>query len=647
MTTEDIELHTRLREAEAELLDVRARLKQSESLLDLVTGTITDGLVVIDPDLRFGLVNERYVELLGVPPELVQTGAYVRDLTLYLAKHGAWGDGDPEDLANRRLDDLLNEQFGVIEAAAPSGRIVEIRKAPRAGGGAVALVADITERKNAEDQLRQTEAQLRVILDYMPSGVLYVDKDLKNVLFNPLYWQLHGYDENVLLVGADIRDELRFQANRGDFGPGDPDELVKQIASAYEKDEPTRSERLIASTGQILQLVSAPTGDGGFVTIATDITERKRAIEALATKEAQLRLAMENMPGAMFVVDENLDLVLVNDRYKEFYGHPDGLLAEGNSMTDVLRFEMEQGILVGDGTPEEIMEQRIASFRAQEPSEFEDVTPDGQTMHILRKPAPGNHMVSVVTDITELKKAEEKLRSTNDELQELNELKNRFMGMAAHDLRNPLGAIRSMSEMIMIMDLGAETEKEFVTSINNVSNQMLDLINDLLDVAAIESGNFDLKWEAGDLAELLRSRINLVQFHASAKDISISTDIPEIPTIAFDHARIGQVLDNLLSNAVKFSEAGSVIDVAMRVRSKFIEVAIKDHGQGIVEDEIDQLFMPFELLSATPTAGEKSTGLGLSIVKKIVDSHNGNIRVDSVLGKGAEFTLSLPRTHDR
>jgi len=140
--------------------------------------------------------------------------------------------------------------------------------------------------------------------------------------------------------------------------------------------------------------------------ITTYITERKEAEAELARKQAQLRVAMDNMPGAMFVVDENLDLVLVNEQYAELYGHPDGLMVEGASMKDVLHYEMEQGILVGKGEPEEILKERLQSYGKTETVSFEDRTPDGRFAQVTRNPAPGGHVVTVVTDITERKNAE-------------------------------------------------------------------------------------------------------------------------------------------------------------------------------------------------------------------------------------------------
>lgn len=168
----------------------------------------------------------------------------------------------------------------------------------------------------------------------------------------------------------------------------------------------------------------------------------------------------------------------------------------------------------------------------------------------------GDLLLFTFNDVTRMKEVESDLALANEELRELAEIKNRFLGMAAHDLRTPLGAIRGMSELVTKLDLPKMKKTELVTSITEVSDQMLDLLNDLLDVTAIESGTFDLDSRPDDRGALLRQRIELVSFNAEAKGIAIATAIGAYPTIRFDRSRIGQVIDNLLTNAVKFSEPG-------------------------------------------------------------------------------------------
>ena len=228
-------------------------------------------------------------------------------------------------------------------------------------------------------------------------------------------------------------------------------------------------------------------------------------------------------------------------------------------------------------------------------------------------------------------------------LKELNQLKDKYLGIAAHDLRNPLSSIRGMSDMLIEMDLDEETRLSFARSINRVSNQMLILINDLLDVSVIESGGFELRMTEGNLADLALECAKIATVLAREKDITLDTAAEEVPDSRFDADRLRQVIDNLLSNAIKFSKSGTTIRLACRSTPDGTEISVSDQGPGIPTDELDAMFETFQTLSTRPTGGEKSTGLGLSIVKKIVDSHDADILVDSDVGVGTTFVIRMPR----
>lgn len=227
-------------------------------------------------------------------------------------------------------------------------------------------------------------------------------------------------------------------------------------------------------------------------------------------------------------------------------------------------------------------------------------------------------------------------------LTELNELKDKYLGIAAHDLRNPLSSIRGMSEMLIEMDVDKDTQKSFVESINRVSNQMLTLINDLLDVSVIESGGFKLNFTEGNLSDLIDERAGIATVNAKRKKITLSTDLQKVSNCMFDADRFRQVADNLITNAIKFSPAETNIHLTCQEMGNSIEIAVSDQGPGIPPEEIHKLFGTFQTLSTRPTGGEKSTGLGLSIAKQIVDSHGGNIEVESKIGIGTTFVVRIP-----
>ncbi|MBF0147424.1 MAG: hybrid sensor histidine kinase/response regulator [Magnetococcales bacterium] len=227
-------------------------------------------------------------------------------------------------------------------------------------------------------------------------------------------------------------------------------------------------------------------------------------------------------------------------------------------------------------------------------------------------------------------------------LLELNNLKNKFLGMAAHDLRNPLNSICGMSDILLNLQLDEQEQRRFITSIHHVGMQMRNLINDLLDVSVIESGRFNLSLQPDRLERVILSRVELFRFELEKKSIHIDAQLAETGMACFDDDRLSQVVDNLIANAIKFSNPGARITLRTGTEDGKVWFSVEDQGPGISDDDRTRMFGAFQKLSARPTGKEKSIGLGLSIVKKIVDAHRGEIRVASEMGKGSIFTVVIP-----
>ena len=236
-------------------------------------------------------------------------------------------------------------------------------------------------------------------------------------------------------------------------------------------------------------------------------------------------------------------------------------------------------------------------------------------------------------------------QSLVQQLSAANESKNRFLGMAAHDLRNPLASIRGFSEFLSEGVVGAlnADQLDLVKTIHEASVGMLVLVNDLLDVATIESGQLNLKKEATRLDDLVESSVKLTSLDAGSKGTTIDFSVREGNlTSNVDPSKIGQVVENLLSNAVKYSPHRSIIRVELVERNGKIRLSVMDQGPGIADNERSKLFKDFGRLSSKPTGGEKSTGLGLAIVRKIVDAHHGTIVAENLPQRGCEFRVMLP-----
>jgi signal transduction histidine kinase len=254
------------------------------------------------------------------------------------------------------------------------------------------------------------------------------------------------------------------------------------------------------------------------------------------------------------------------------------------------------------------------------------------------------HFAAIERDLTDIKNADEEIRQKNKQLADLNETKNKFLGIASHDLRNPLHTIQSFSQILqegMVGDVNPE-QKDMLGSIYNAGKFMQALLEDLLDISKIESGKIELDKQIHDFNLAVKQQVELNQLLAKKKNITLHMSLSDIPPFPFDQNAMIQVMSNLIGNAIKFSPPKTNIFVVTEKAEDRIRFSVRDEGPGLSQEDQELLFKEFQRLSAKPTGGEKSTGLGLAIVKKLIRLHNGEVGAESELGKGSTFFFSLP-----
>lgn len=235
------------------------------------------------------------------------------------------------------------------------------------------------------------------------------------------------------------------------------------------------------------------------------------------------------------------------------------------------------------------------------------------------------------------------LERANQQLLASIEEKNRLLGMAAHDLRTPIAVIRGFIDLVADSRTPPEDFTEFVNIIRATLHDMLMLLNSLLDLSAIESGKVQLALARTDVTEFVERVVRIQRVLGAQKNIRVDTLIePGLPMFPFDRVRIEQVLNNLFSNAFKFSHGDTTVTMSVRKAGDSIEFSVADQGIGVSPEEIDRVFREFQKLQSRPTADESSTGLGLSICRRIVEMHGGTIGVESAPGQGSRFYFRLP-----
>jgi two-component system cell cycle sensor histidine kinase PleC len=413
------------------------------------------------------------------------------------------------------------------------------------------------------------------------------------------------------------------------------------------------------------ELVRQP-GEQGLhlIGIAVDITEQKNLVEKTVAADMRLRDAIETIPEAFVLWDADNRLVLCNSNFQELHNLPEEAITVGASYEAVVEAGRKPVIRTKaiTGGP------NIPGART-----FEAQLEDGRWLHISERRTKDGGYVSVGTDITTLKTHEEKLvdsekrlmatvadvRASQQRLGELaeqyavektraeeaNQAKSKFLANMSHELRTPLNAIIGFSEIMesgMFGPLGADKYHEYCSDILSSGQYLLEVINDILDMAKIEAGRIRLDFEELDLDTLLAETTRVVAARAQDKQLELVTRISPELALRADRRALKQVILNLLSNAVKFTPAGGRVTVRGRANNDCIVLAIADTGIGISKDALAKLGRPFEQVESQLTKSHQGSGLGLAISKSLVELHGGKMSIRSALGKGTLVVVRLP-----
>lgn len=294
-------------------------------------------------------------------------------------------------------------------------------------------------------------------------------------------------------------------------------------------------------------------------------------------------------------------------------------------------------------------EMLIKNERLQEATEKLLLLNQAANEHAREIQRRNNDLASVNAQLDvrtkELEEKNRQIEQQNDELQMMNVEKNEFLGIVAHDLKNPLSGIQGLASILEDSAHSPETVKQIAEVIIRGSEKMFDLVKNLLDVNQLERGGRKYEIQPLNIAWTLMPIVESYHARAEEKNITIHFAPPEQAIVCFaDSMAMSQVLDNLVSNAIKYSPPDKQIWVDIQEKPTTICIAIRDEGPGLSDDDKSKLFGKFARLSAQPTGGEHSTGLGLSIVKKMVEAMNGKVWCESELGKGATFLVEFSRT---
>jgi two-component system cell cycle sensor histidine kinase PleC len=398
-----------------------------------------------------------------------------------------------------------------------------------------------------------------------------------------------------------------------------------------------------------------------IVGTVVDVTRRREAEERASALELRLREAISSYSGPFALWDQRRRIVLWNKSFQTVFGlGPDILRPHASHDT------------VAIAAASQIARERVDP---NDPMSREVQTMGGQWFRMVERRTAEGGLVTVGIDVTDMKHQEETLiekerhllesvarlekseqrnkvlaRQAEEERQKAEDAsaaKSAFLANMSHELRTPLNAIIGFSEIMMkelMGPIGTEQYKSYTHDIYNSGSHLLDLITDVLDMAKIEAGHFQLTPRPLDPEIAIDQALRLMRRKAEEKGLQLLSDCEELPEIEADHRAVKQMLLNLLSNAVKFTDQGAVM-VSARANDWGIEMRVVDSGRGIPKEALPRLARPFEQVDTELNRNTSGTGLGLALTKSLAEMHGGRIEIESELGRGTMVAIHLPRIY--
>ncbi len=674
----------------------------SETYLRAVLETVVDSIITINSAGIIQTVNpatERIFgynaeELVGQNVKILMPEPYAGEHDDYLHNYLSTGDkkviGIGREVIGKRKDgSTFPMELAVSEMEVDGARMF------------TGIVRDITDRKKAEAEIQAREQRISTLIDTMVDGIVVIDTRGIIQTFNPAAESIFGYHRDEV-EGKNVNTlmpEPYRNAHDGYLHSYLTTGERKIIGIGRE----VVGRRKDGSTFPMELAVSEMEVEGArmFTGTVRDISERKAAEEALAEKTRALAVtaAFERTQSQMMALfSSNFEAQTVANQVL-------GLLAEehGFSVSALYLFDEWQGVLncvASHGLPEDVsrelalgsgligqaaMEGKQIMLSAHEEMPFKIdtglftitpaavvVSPISYSEKVLGVLALANTnplgekelgFIERLTDqigislnnlnqyhdlktlSEQLKQRGREISQKNAQLEQANRLKTEFLANMSHELRTPLNAIIGFSEVLKDQLLGelSDEQSDYVGEIFESANHLLSLINDILDLSKIEAGKMELFLESLNIPELLRNALSIVKEKAHSHGIDLQLEVADnVGLVQVDGRKLKQIVFNLLSNAVKFTpDGGRVTIAAQRVENNLL-VKVTDTGIGIPADDIGMLFRPFEQLDGSLARKFEGTGLGLAMVKRLVELHGGQVRVTSTEGEGSCFQFVIP-----
>jgi two-component system, cell cycle sensor histidine kinase PleC len=356
--------------------------------------------------------------------------------------------------------------------------------------------------------------------------------------------------------------------------------------------------------------------------------------------------AIDAMDQSLTVYDADDRLLFCNKQYRRINSVVPENFTPGIKFADQTKAILQKGLVPeAEGREDEWLRERV-ECHLKPTGPYELMRQNGIWLDIYEQRLPNGGSISLATDITARRRMEEDLRLALGNAKAADESKTKFLGTMSHELRTPLNAIIGFSETMarqLFGDLGSKKYVEYAHDIKASGEHLLNLINDLLDLSAIEAGKRQLNKESLNFQEVVEACVPIIAEGVTRKEIVYTSELQDnLPIIHADRRALTQVFLNLLSNATKFTPENGEIALTATATNDVLIVKVQDTGMGIPEEKIDSLTDPFVRGEPDPYKSQEGTGLGLAIVKSLVELHEGDLIIESEVGVGTTVTVTLP-----
>ena len=502
------------------------------------------------------------------------------------------------------------------------------------------ILEDITKRKLAEEEMEK----YKQIVSSTPDGISLLDKDYKYTIVNNAYEHYSGKKKEQIIgltVSEYLGEEVFNSHLKDNF-----DRCIKGETIRYQTwiHYPTLGKRFVDVS--YFPYIDKESKVAGVVANTRDITEHRLAEEALRESEERLSLSMEASQSGFWDVDLDTGKTYLSPQIYAMNGYEEGELLDIESLMNLAHPDDIETVMSTVNESIVDVQPFHVDFRAKHKSgEWIWTSWKGRPVEIDEH-GKAHRLIGTQVNITNRIIAEESLIYAKIAAEEANRMKGELLNNVSHEFRTPLSAVLGFSDLLLSDDVESlsASHREYVGHIHQSGKNLLSMVERILDYSNTKYGSMNsLELQSINVSELVLETVHILSKRALDKNIKINViPAPDLKTIIVDHQKFHKILYNLLENAIKFTDPNGLVKIEVKKINDSVLFSVEDTGIGIEREKIETLFEPFVQIDGSISRRYGGTGLGLALVKKLVEMHNGRIRVESEIGRGSAFIFELP-----